>query len=158
MAYDAYDTMQVCMNGHRITSGFEDFPEHNKAFCPDCGEPTIIACPACKSRIKGHLRDSFSISVPQVPSFCDTCGMAYPWKIAGVANALEVLRLAGFDEADVQEVERNLPDITRDTPRTQAAVLRVRKTLGKAGKPLYDIGVKVIGDIAVAAVKSRLGL
>jgi hypothetical protein len=36
--------------------------------------------------------------------------MAYPWQVARVANALEVLRLQGVEEADVQEIEKNLPD------------------------------------------------
>jgi hypothetical protein len=85
--------------------------------------------------------------------------MAYPWQVAGVANALEVLRLQGFDEADVQEIEKNLPDVTRDTPRSQAAALRILKTLGKfVGKPAYDAGMKVIVDIAAAAAKSHLGV
>jgi len=84
--------------------------------------------------------------------------MAHPWQVSRVANALEALRLQGVDESDVQEVERNLPDITRDTPRTQVAALRIRKAIGKAGKPIYDVAIKVIGDVAAATAKAHLGL
>ena len=84
--------------------------------------------------------------------------MAFPWQVSKVANAIELLRLEGVPEADVLEIERNLPDITRETPSSQAAVLRVRKKLEKVGKPLYDIGIKVIGDIAASAAKAQLGL
>jgi hypothetical protein len=84
--------------------------------------------------------------------------MAYPWQIVRVANALELLRLRGVGETEVAEIEKNLADITRDTPRSQAAALRVRMALERAGKPIYDIGVKVIGDVAVATVKAHLGL
>jgi hypothetical protein len=84
--------------------------------------------------------------------------MAFPWQVSRVANALEILRLEGVRETDMQEIEQNLPDITNDTPRTQAAALRVRKTLEKVGKPLYDISIKVIGDVAAATAKAHLGL
>ena len=50
--------------------------------------------------------------------------MAYPWQVSRVDNALEVLRLQGVDETDVQEIEKNLPDITRDTPRSLASATR----------------------------------
>jgi hypothetical protein len=154
-----YDTMQVCMSGHRINSSYRQFPEFSEAFCPDCGEPTITDCPACNARIKGYY-DSRTVSYgqPAVPAFCDSCGMAYPWQVARVANALELLRLEGVQEADIQEIERSLPDITRDTPRSQVAATRVRNWLRKAGKPVYDVGVKVVGDIAAATAKSYLGL
>jgi hypothetical protein len=84
--------------------------------------------------------------------------MSYPWQIARVANALEVLRLEGLDEADVQEIKKNLPDITRPTPRSQAAALAVKKVLLRATKPLYDVCIKVVADIAAAAVKQYLEL
>jgi hypothetical protein len=153
-----FDVAQICKNGHRITGSYLDFPEFRKAFCPQCGEPTITACPACNAPIKGSYREVFSVAEEPVPSFCDACGMAYPWQIVRVANALELLRLRGVGETEVAEIEKNLADITRDTPRSQAAALRVRMALERAGKPIYDIGVKVIGDVAVATVKAHLGL
>src|SRR6185437_33106 len=145
------------MSGHCITSSFHDFPQFNRAFCPDCGDPTIVKCLACGAHIKGAYRGSFVTETP-VPSFCDSCGMSHPWQVSRVANALEALRLQGVDESDVQEVERNLPDITRDTPRTQVAALRIRKAIGQAGKPIYDVAIKVIGDVAAATAKAHLGL
>ena len=102
-----YDIMQVCMSGHCINDRYQRFPAHNKAFCPKCGEPTITACPECEAPIKGdyHVPGVLSRRAFPAPGFCDTCGMPYPWQIAGVANALEVLRLEGVDDADVQEIE-----------------------------------------------------
>jgi hypothetical protein len=155
MSEGTFKIMQVCLSGHRINSNSLEFPVFNKAFCPDCGEPTITACPECQAPIKGSL---FSNGDPPVLPFCDVCGMAYPWQIARVANAVELLRLEGIPEADVQDIARDLPDITRDTPRSQVAALHVRRMLAKAGKPLYDIGIKVVGDVATAVVKAHLGL
>lgn len=152
------DTMQVCTGGHLINPNYQDYREFNKAFCPTCGEPTITACPECKAPIQSCYRSGFpSLEIP-VPSFCDSCGMAYPWQVSRVANAIELLRLEGVADADVQEIERNLPDIMRDTPRSQAAALRIRKILGKLGKPAYDVAIKVICDITAAMTKSQLGL
>lgn len=155
-----YDTMQACLNGHCINSSYGNYPSNNKAFCSDCGEPTITACPVCRAHIKGfyHL-DGFPLAAEApVPAFCDACGMAYPWQVTKVANTLELLRLEGVAEADVQEIERNLPNITRDTPGSQVAARRVRQMLSKAGKPIYDISIKIIADVASASAKSHLGL
>lgn len=158
MQEGAYDVMQVCLNGHRINSSSRGFPQHNKNFCPDCGEATIQACPSCECPIKGHLIGAFTINETPVRAFCDNCGMPYPWQISKVDNAVELLRLKGLDEGIVQEVEKNLPAIVRDTPKTEVAVLRMKQALEKAGKPLYDIGIKVISDVAAATAKSYLGL
>lgn len=158
MQEGTYDTMQVCLGGHQINSSFQDYPQHNKAHCPDCGEPTITACQACKAPIKGYYRGVLPMDDDPVPSYCDACGMAYPWQVSKVANALELLSLEGVADADVKEIERNLPDITRDTPRSQVAARRIRNALGKVGKPVYDVGIKVIGDIAAATAKSYLGI
>jgi hypothetical protein len=56
MQEDNLDTMQVCMEGHLINPNFEDYPAFSKAFCPTCGEATIIACPECKVPIRGFFR------------------------------------------------------------------------------------------------------
>jgi hypothetical protein len=157
-----YDTMQVCMHGHRINPRHRGAPQFNRVCCPDCGEKTITTCPECKVPIKGIYTPPGLVTLPPPPPpvkpFCDSCGMAYPWHVAAVANALEVLRVEGVPGADVEEIERNLRDITRDTPRTEAAALRVRKVLNKAGKPLYDVAVRALGEIAAGTAKSYLGL
>lgn len=162
MQEGTFDIMQVCMSGHRINASVRPYQEFNKAFCPDCGEPTIVACPTCEAPIKGRYkgRDPFGLpsQPPPVRLFCESCGTAYPWQVCREANALELLSLEGVEEADVQEIKENLPDITRDTPRTQAATHRVLKALGKVGKPVFHKCVDVTGDIAAATAKSYLGV
>lgn len=93
--------IQVCLSGHRINSSFHSFPARNKAFCPKCGEPTITACPRCTAPIKGYLY--LGDRPPPVPAFCDTCGMTYPWQVSRAAAAIELLRLEGIPDADVQD-------------------------------------------------------
>ena len=50
---DYYETAQVCINGHVITSGIESSKLDMQKFCEDCGKPTIIKCDYCKTRIRG---------------------------------------------------------------------------------------------------------
>jgi hypothetical protein len=100
-----YDTMQVCRSGHRINHRFRDRPEFNKARCPDCGDPTISVCPECKEPIKGAYKPPGLSTLPPaplpVPSFCDSCGMAYPWQLAGVAELA-----AGFRKRPASRQDR----------------------------------------------------
>jgi hypothetical protein len=129
-----------------------------KPFCPGCGEPTITACPECNASIKGDFLGMPSFVERPMPPFCEGCGAAYPWQISRVANAVDLLRLEGVEDSAVQEIEQSLADITKDTPRTQVAAVRILKVLGKLKRPIYDVAIKIIADIASSQAKSRLGL
>ncbi len=77
-----YDTMQVCENGHQITTFAESSPERRKAKCPKCGAKTITACPACQAKIPGYHHVPRVVSIGfelKVPAFCEACGKPYPW-------------------------------------------------------------------------------
>ena len=78
---DYYDTMQVCLNGHQITTLYDSSPENRKDFCEQCGEKTIYQCQKCGKKIRGHHHMSgVSYSGDAIPSNCNACGNAYPWK------------------------------------------------------------------------------
>lgn len=81
-----YDVMQVCVNGHLITSRYKEYPQHRRDFCKQCGEPTIIACPKCKEPIIGHYNvpgvGVLGFEDP-VPEHCHKCGEPYPWTLTG---------------------------------------------------------------------------
>lgn len=76
-----YDTMQVCLNGHKITDRYYRSPEHRQKFCEKCGEETITECQECGTEIRGyyHVEGVISPSSTDVPEFCHECGAAYPW-------------------------------------------------------------------------------
>lgn len=86
-----YDTAQICMNGHVVTSSFHDMPEFNKKFCDKCGQATITECPSCQTEIQGHYRGSMSVKKSRAPAFCSGCGTPYPWTAASI-EAAKVLR------------------------------------------------------------------
>jgi len=51
-----------------------------------------------------------------------------------------------------------LPDVVRNTAKPESASLRLKRILGKLGKPLYDIAIKVTTDVASETAKKTLGL
>lgn len=73
------DTMQVCMNGHKITDMFNGNMGARKAHCDECGAKTIFTCQKCQAPIPGYNYDSGVISIPKVPKHCHGCGNPYPW-------------------------------------------------------------------------------
>jgi hypothetical protein len=59
---------------------------------------------------------------------------------------------------DIQDVEGTLPDIVRDTTKTEGASLKLKRILGKLGKDVYSIAIKVVTDIASETAKKTLGI
>ena len=156
---EGYDVMQVCLNGHKTSEYAETMPQFSKPHCPTCGERTIKACPDCQAPIHGHYHSPgvISISDTPVPNNCYSCGTAYPWRQAAIANAIEVLEmdLTGQDALDAPELIRA---IASETPRSEIAALKLKRILPKLGKATYDVAIKVISDLASETAKKTLGL
>lgn len=85
----SFDYQQICINGHRITSNYNRFPNLRKKFCDKCGQKTIYQCPNCQNPIKGDLiTDIIVISDYEepIPDFCYECGKPFPWYIERKKN------------------------------------------------------------------------
>ncbi|WP_251624156.1 DUF2321 domain-containing protein [Odoribacter lunatus] len=78
---NAYDVMQICLNGHCMTEHYYSKPYSRKEYCSKCAKKTIIQCPHCKNEIKGNYIVPESISIPSVvvPVICEYCGHPFPW-------------------------------------------------------------------------------
>ena len=76
---------------------------------------------------------------------------------AQMAKLVKLLQ-SGLDEEHAAEVERIIPDVVAETPRTEGAALRLKQILSKIGKATYDVAVNVISDIASETAKKILGL
>ncbi|PSO42978.1 hypothetical protein BRC19_02900 [Candidatus Saccharibacteria bacterium QS_5_54_17] len=79
----SYDTMQVCLKGHKITSrglNREFLQDH----CHKCGTQTTTSCMSCNSRIRGRYKvEGVVVLTPNeqpVPLNCHKCGAAHPWR------------------------------------------------------------------------------
>lgn len=153
-----YDVMQVCLNGHQITTAAETSPHQRKQFCPKCGEKTIDACPECNAPIQGRLKGVLSNYLPDVPNNCTNCGTAYPWRLGAIANAIEVVQME-VDAADAAAVPDLVKMVVIDAPRTEVSALKLKKLLGKlVGKPAYDICIHVLSDLMSETAKKTLGM
>lgn len=75
------DTMMVCEAGHQITDQVRKTSRQLPKRCPDCGSPTITACPECNHPIPGtmYYPNVISMGSDAVPDHCAECGKPYPW-------------------------------------------------------------------------------
>ena len=155
-----HDQMQVCINGHQITANAQRYPEFKQDFCSSCGARTIVACESCKHPIRGEYHVDGVIAVgfgAPVPKYCTKCGVAYPWQAGAIESLKETLREGGLDSNDIQIAEAAIPDIIHDTPRTELASLKLGRVLKKLGKPLYNVAIKVVTEVATEAAKKAMG-
>lgn len=154
---EGYDVMQVCRNGHRITAAAETLPHQRKPFCPDCGAQTIDACPECNFPIQGYLKGILIVRPPGVANNCSHCGTAYPWRQEAIANAIEVVQME-MDAADAAFVPELVNMVIIEAPRTEVAALKLKKLLGKLGRPAYDVSINVLSDLISETAKKALGI
>ena len=109
---DSYDVMQVCLNGHQITTLYNDHPENRKDFCNQCGSKTIHQCQECNHDIKGYhtMANVVSLMDIPIPSNCENCGKPYPWN-TGSKDEDEETQYE-FDSKEILEtIFRNFPNV-----------------------------------------------
>jgi predicted nucleotide-binding protein len=117
-----YDTMQVCLNGHQITSMADSHPEHTKKRCPDCGAETITKCEQCNTKIQGyyHIPGAVNFGETEIQAHCHDCGSAYPWTINGEKNQKKSNSTESALTADIFVVHGHDEEMKQATARTLA--------------------------------------
>jgi hypothetical protein len=89
-----------------------------------------------------------------VPAFCRACGSAYPWTESKIEAAKQLIELAEkLDDAEKATLTADLPDLVRDTPRTQVAATRFKRLAAKVGGGITSALRDIIVDIASEAAK-----
>ena len=96
-----YDTAQVCLNGHLITSRAQTSPRLQKKRCPVCGELAITKCPGCGTPIRGHYHgwEVNGVGPTAPPAHCHDCGTPYPWtqrRLQIVEKRMEISKKKGL--------------------------------------------------------------
>ena len=124
-------------------------PKEFPRFCSQCGVDNISSCQHCQTPI---------VYDRSRPAYCGGCGQPYPWQASAIENLRDILRESELAVEDREEIERALPDVLRDTPKTESAALKVKRLLGKVGKPFYDIAIKVVSDVASETAQKTMGL
>lgn len=61
-----------------------------------------------------------------------------------------------LDGQDVAQAAELIGLASVDAPRTEVATFKLKRMLEKAGKPVYDIAIKVISDVASETAKKVL--
>jgi len=154
-----YRVAEVCPNGHVSTNAADQYPGLREKYCSRCGEATMTQCPACNADIRGdyHVEGAFGFSEYEPPAHCHNCGKAFPWTDRKVAGAVELLE-AGSDlsAAEIAQVRSDLTELTRDSPKTQAASLRFKKAMSKVGATVAsgvrDIVVDILSETAKKSI------
>ena len=156
-----HNTAQICLNGHIITENALASGS-TKAFCPDCGKPTISHCPTCGNHIPGSTDDDEIICIGfpmELPAYCEYCGKPYPWTESALTNAKSLI----LEEEELSQLERenlinSLPDIMTETPNTNLAIIRIKKCLVKAGKFTAEGIRQFVIDFGCELAKKQLDL
>jgi hypothetical protein len=147
--------MQVCENGHVITSMATKYPQHRANRCSQCGAATIMACKACNTPIPGyyHVPGVFGGDDSQRPEFCKQCGEPFPW--TGKENPDPV----DEDAASQPATEQVLPlDVVKGT-RTYLEQI-VNQANGCYQKGWYDacsVMVRKLVEVLIIAVFEAKG-
>jgi len=151
-----YDTSQICINGHVITNSAVDFPNHRTDFCGACGAKTIMECPHCQKSIKGNLRGVVILRKIPAPKFCINCGKSFPWTELALNAAIELAKELPLEKEEKESLISSLPDLVSDSPKTQPAMLRVRRVLTKGGVESAKMMKEILVDVVSESVKKAI--
>ena len=148
-----YDKAQICQNGHVVNSQATWQPDHNRDYCPQCGEIVIDRCQNwnCQNPIQGSYRAS-EYAIPDhptgeyfSPSFCQHCGKPYLWTERGLSAAKDLVQdLDNLTDDEKTNLSRSLDDLVRQTPQTQVAAGRFKRYMAKAGPAASDAMKKTL--------------
>ena|SRR5438093_3649815 len=158
MALGGYDIAQVCLNGHVTNPSSQRFPERDRAYCTDCGQPTIQACQECGGAIRGRYSARGLITTGyHRPAFCHSCGKPYPWTARSLEAARELAQeMEGLSSEEQATLAGTLDDLLTETPRTQVQATRFKRLLAKAGKGTAEALRKIMVDVMSEAAKKAI--
>lgn len=149
-----YHLAYICENGHPVDV-ISDYCVDR--YCTQCGAPIIFQCPICGETINGMEHDCSGSYV--VPSYCRGCGNPLPWTDRAAQATAELLA----EDENITTDEANklvdvFPDIITETPRTQLAVVRLKKAMKNLGSFAAEALKQFVLDFGCELVKRQLGL
>lgn len=155
-----YRVAQICMNGHCITASADAYPQHQQNFCDQCGAQTTMVCLECHRPIRGEYYEPGLLFFDyHVPAYCVYCGRPFPW----TKSAMESVAALIMEDENMQDEAKDalvssLPDVIAETPRTNLALVRVKKALSTVGKFTAEGVRQFIIDFGCELVKKQLGM
>lgn len=146
-----YDSALICLNGHIVNDSTNECKEKNSNYCTLCGEDTISVCDKCKAIIRGTLftNERPFESIETAPNFCFQCGNPFPWLVKKIETALEiVIQSPGNENINREELKNDLLELTKDTPSTSLAALKINKVK----KNIAENTLKIFNNLLVEIV------
>jgi hypothetical protein len=154
-----YESAQICLNGHVITSLSHSYPGALQNFCTKCGAETISQCRSCHLEIIGtstsaNLPSHFEYSAP---AYCPHCGAAYPWTESRLKAAKELAEeLDGLKSEEKILLKQSIDGLVKDTPGTSLAATRFKKLAAKGGKAAAAGFKEILIDIISETAKKMI--
>ena len=143
---------RYCLNGHLLDEHVElaISPLHDAPFCSRCGEKTLTECSECHTKITGS-DDYTSKKYPQ-PSYCSGCATAFPW-----TERLTQKLIKELTKEDSQLLIEELPNLTNDTPATEAAVVRIKEMIQRLKPSARDLTKATLSGLVTEGAKRLFG-
>ena len=155
-----YRVAEVCPNGHVSTTSADTAPELRERFCSRCGESTNTKCAECEASIRGYYDVEGVISIGEdytPPSYCHNCGNPFPWTGRKIEGAVELLQAASnLSEDELAQFQADLEELTRDSPRVQAASVRFKSQMSKVGSSVAAGVKEIVVDVLSEAAKKAI--
>ncbi len=153
-----YNKAEVCLNGHPTTGDYAGSPEFTSKYCSKCGAETTRECPSCQSMIRGYYDSPGVISFHyESPSYCHSCGGAYPWTQAALEAAKELVEeLDELSRDEKDKLSGSVDVLVQDSPKAQVAAVRFKKLMGKAGTVASDAMGKILVNVVSEAIKKQI--
>lgn len=155
-----YDKAMICENGHLITSSLSIDSRQNQKFCDTCGSSCVTSCKNCNEPIKGSLNQANVVYLDYIypiPNYCNFCGEKFPWLKKKIEAIEKLIELAPeIDIKDRKMVLEYLPDLSINTPRTELAIITIKKILNKSKKYGKIILEKIITEVAADSIKELI--
>lgn len=145
-----YGIQQVCENGHQMDDCYDNrivdilnITEKPKGHCKKCGAASIIACQNCNEKIQGSQLTFGSKKTGAsvgVPSYCSSCGKAYPWTESKIMTAIQLFAESGdLDDEEKETIEQDIKNIANDIPQAELSAVRIKRLWEKYGPVAYNV-------------------
>ena len=172
-----FETAQICLQGHVVTSNYERNVGERTPFCSACGERTIHECPNCHAPIRGThyvkkpvttvknaffqmkhqvLRERRGDREPyKVPAYCHNCGAPFPWTQSAIAEASDLVEkeMPELSTDEKAEFKAALPKVISDTPLTTRAAKMISRLLKKVAPTANETFKQIIYRLAADGAK-----
>ncbi len=145
----------VCASGH-VLAWFIDVPVAAK-HCAKCGDPILIACPACNAPLPG---DGEMLQWVPYHDNCASCGKPYPWKADAIARAKRTLaeqaEVEDWSDAVKARANELVDDIAADRAAASSVVVALKWLEQNGGEGAPATILDAVERLGSATLKGSL--